>query len=140
MPREQAREETWTGRVLADRFAVMSPLGAGGMAEVYRARDRRLGRDVIVEMMAKAPEMRPRSATEVTDRLTAMMQARNEQRIRSKTVKMDSQKTGAYGRRPRRSATLSVPQKVDAQTRSLVQAAAQARREMETGRKRDPKR
>ena len=35
-------------------YEVVSPLGAGGMGEVYRARDTRLGRDVAVKVIADA--------------------------------------------------------------------------------------
>lgn len=45
-------------------YEIQSPLGAGGMGEVYRARDTRLGRDVAVkilpEHLASTPEVRQR--------------------------------------------------------------------------------
>ena len=45
-------------------YEILSPLGAGGMSEVYRARDTRLGRDVAVKVMPQhlsaSPEARAR--------------------------------------------------------------------------------
>src|SRR5207244_11723780 len=57
---------TETGRLIAERYEMGPLLGRGGMAEVYAATDRRLGRDVAVKLlhpaMAGRPHIRPRLA------------------------------------------------------------------------------
>lgn len=40
------------GRVFDDRYEVIRPLGTGGMAEVYLAHDRHLGRDVALKVLS----------------------------------------------------------------------------------------
>lgn len=40
-----------TGRRLADRYELVERIGSGGMAEVWRARDHSLGRDVAVKLL-----------------------------------------------------------------------------------------
>lgn len=39
------------GGVRLGQYEIVAPIGAGGMGEVYRARDRRLGRDVAIKVL-----------------------------------------------------------------------------------------
>jgi hypothetical protein len=52
---------------LVGSYEVLSPLGAGGMGEVYRARDPRIGREVAIKVL-------PSSYTENADRLRRFQQ------------------------------------------------------------------
>jgi serine/threonine protein kinase len=45
-----ASETSWIGREIRT-FKILSLLGKGGMGEVYRARDTRLGRDVAIKIL-----------------------------------------------------------------------------------------
>ena len=53
---------TWASGSRLGPYEILSPLGAGGMGEVYRARDSRLKRDVAIKVL-------PASFAEDADRL-----------------------------------------------------------------------
>jgi serine/threonine protein kinase len=48
---KDSSSSVWTGRRLGV-YQLLECIGRGGMGEVYRARDTRLGRDVAVKILA----------------------------------------------------------------------------------------
>ena len=56
-----------TGRRLG-AYQVQARIGVGGMGEVYRARDTKLGRDVAIKILPRALHQRSRSAGAVRTR------------------------------------------------------------------------
>ncbi len=83
-------------------YEILSPLGAGGMGEVYRARDPRLGRDVAIKVL-------PASFSADPDRLRRFEQeaqaagALNHPNMKEGRVKILDFGLATSGRCPRRS-------------------------------------
>ena len=50
-------EDLEPGTVLGGRFRIVAPLGRGGMGEVYRANDLKLGHEVALKLVAASEEM-----------------------------------------------------------------------------------
>ncbi|MFD6436828.1 protein kinase [Streptomyces venezuelae] len=62
------------GRMLADRYELLAPIGAGGMGQVWRARDTRLGREVAVKLLV------PGSTASEDERVQLLARFRQEAR------------------------------------------------------------
>lgn len=70
VPDPKVGTDDWVGLTLDSRYHVVSQLGAGGMGFVYKARDKRLGIDVVLKVprpeMLADKEFRQRFKSEVT--------------------------------------------------------------------------
>src|SRR5574341_1970714 len=48
------------GRLLSSRYQLIQPIGAGGMAEVWRAHDGHLNRDVAIKLLQRKEHEAPK--------------------------------------------------------------------------------
>src|SRR5438128_994722 len=61
-----------------DRFEIVERLGMGGMSVVFRARDRRLHRDVAVKFLLSSPAQKDRTASILSNEARAVARLNHE--------------------------------------------------------------
>ena len=95
-------------------YEVVSPLGAGGMGEVYRARDTKLNRDVAIKVLPDAVAQQP-DRLKRFEREAQLLASLNHPHI-AQIYGLESSPTGsaATGRRAHRVASREVPKALEA--------------------------
>ncbi|GAA4097345.1 serine/threonine-protein kinase [Nonomuraea soli] len=76
--------EQHRGRLLADRYELLVPLGRGTMGTVWRARDRALGREVAVKEIRQDPGLTEEQRAELRERM--VREGRTASRINHRSV------------------------------------------------------
>jgi len=80
-------------------YEIIAPLGAGGMGEVYRARDDRLGRDVAIKVLPQHLRSSPAALTRF-EREARAVSSLNHPHVCAFAAKSSSRKVRGPSRSP----------------------------------------